>query len=229
MSRAVRVCFIDDDLQEIKEFARGFDISGNYQVSFFSDPVEAANSHRNSAFDLAIVDLYIPGVDKITSTGIKYNALDSGLFLARHFVSIHGSTKCVVLSSYASDTVDDFARKAGNIVQVFNKSSREYVRLVHCIDKIFDLKSVYPRSFVVHGRDKTLLPIIRRVAMQLNWAEPTVLDETPGTSKTVIEKFESETEGALAAFVFATPDDEGDYEIVVTSLCHERVRTFGLK
>lgn len=65
------------------------------------------------------------------------------------------------------------------------------------------------RSFIVHGHDSdSLLELKDYLQNTLGMSEPTVLRQTPGQGKTIIEKFEREAESTEVVFVLLTPDDK---------------------
>ena len=65
------------------------------------------------------------------------------------------------------------------------------------------------RSFIVHGHDhQSLYELKDYLQNTLKLAEPVILRKMPGLGKTLIEKFESESEAVELVFVLLTPDDE---------------------
>lgn len=64
------------------------------------------------------------------------------------------------------------------------------------------------RVFVVHGRDGETLNEVARLLTSLD-LEPIVLGERPNRGRTIIEKFEDESEDIAFAVVLLTPDDVG--------------------
>jgi len=65
------------------------------------------------------------------------------------------------------------------------------------------------RSFIVHGHDhKSLYELKDYLQNTLGLDEPVVLQQMPSEGKTIIEKFESETEATEVVFVLLTPDDK---------------------
>ena len=64
------------------------------------------------------------------------------------------------------------------------------------------------RVFVVHGRDEGAKHSIARFVEQLG-LEPVILEEQPSRGRTVISKFQEESENIGFAIILLTPDDEG--------------------
>jgi predicted nucleotide-binding protein len=64
------------------------------------------------------------------------------------------------------------------------------------------------RVFIVHGREHALKDAVARLVRELGYV-PVILHERPGRGRTLIEKFEAESEDAAFAVVLLTPDDVG--------------------
>lgn len=65
-----------------------------------------------------------------------------------------------------------------------------------------------PRCFIVHGRDSAALFDLKAYIMDtLRFGAPIVLREQPCEGRTIIEKFESDSERADLVFVLLTPDE----------------------
>ena len=62
--------------------------------------------------------------------------------------------------------------------------------------------------FIVHGHDRAVKSEVARFVEKLG-LEPTILDEKPSGSRTIIEKFERYASNAGFAIVLLTPDDVG--------------------
>ena len=65
------------------------------------------------------------------------------------------------------------------------------------------------RVFIVHGRQTSREEEVARTVHRLTGQEPVILHERPSGLRTVIEKFEEESEDAGFAVVILTGDDEG--------------------
>lgn len=67
-----------------------------------------------------------------------------------------------------------------------------------------------PRVFIVHGHDGEMLRKLKDyIQNTLHLDEPVILSERPSFGRTIIEKFEQETEEIDLVFVLLTPDDRG--------------------
>ena len=64
------------------------------------------------------------------------------------------------------------------------------------------------RVFVVHGRDEAAKHMVARYLEELG-LEPVILREQPSQGRTIIEKFEEESQTVGFAVVLGTPDDIG--------------------
>ncbi|MEJ5174612.1 nucleotide-binding protein [Erwinia sp. MYb416] len=70
------------------------------------------------------------------------------------------------------------------------------------------LRPVSRKIFIVHGHDNDALQSVARFISRIG-LEEIILSERPDGSRTVIEKFESESGDASFAIVLMTPDDAG--------------------
>ena len=71
------------------------------------------------------------------------------------------------------------------------------------------LRPVSRKIFIVHGHDNDALQSVARFISRIG-LEEIILSERPDGSRTVIEKFESESGDVSFAIVLMTPDDEGN-------------------
>jgi predicted nucleotide-binding protein len=84
---------------------------------------------------------------------------------------------------------------AGRYLNVASPSSDEQARDI--------------RTFIVHGHDHaSLFELKDYLQNTLQLGEPVILRKTPSLGKTLIEKFERESETIKLVFVLLTPDDE---------------------
>lgn len=65
------------------------------------------------------------------------------------------------------------------------------------------------RIFLVHGHDALRREQVARIILRVCGADPIILAEQPGQSRTIIEKFEDHAREASYAVVLMTSDDEG--------------------
>lgn len=63
--------------------------------------------------------------------------------------------------------------------------------------------------FIVHGRDDAARQATERFLLDVTGVRPVVLRDQPNSGRTIIEKFEDETEAIGFAVVLLTGDDEG--------------------
>lgn len=65
-----------------------------------------------------------------------------------------------------------------------------------------------PRVFIVHGRDEATKNDVARFVEKIG-LEAVILHEQPNGGRTIIQKFQEESAGAVFAIVLMTPDDVG--------------------
>jgi len=73
----------------------------------------------------------------------------------------------------------------------------------------FNTLFLNPDVFIVHGHDHGTRSTVARFVETFPNLKPIILDEQPNAGRTIIEKFEQESESAGFAIVIATPDDIG--------------------
>jgi len=87
--------------------------------------------------------------------------------------------------------------------------SMEYV--IRTIEETLgiDHPKIFPKSFIVHGRDdETKLAVKNYLQNTLKLPEPIILHEQPSMGRTLIDKFEHYAADAQLVFVLLTPDDK---------------------
>lgn len=85
-----------------------------------------------------------------------------------------------------------------------------FMRVGAFIEKAEKGRSRNPVVFIVHGQDnETKLSVKNYLQNVLDLGEPIILHERPGYGRTIIEKFEKETQKVDLVFVILTPDDKG--------------------
>lgn len=160
---------------------------------------------ENSRLDLAILDLRLINEEEPSDL--------SGLDLAVH---CGGDVPVIILSGKTSESnglllrLEEFRREHPDIrISYVDKGEKAQVLL----DAI--VLALVPRIFVVHGRDDAarleVVAFLRTVGLQ-----PVVLRDQAGGGRTIIEKFEDESNVSFAV-VLLTPDDVGGLHPVETS------------
>ncbi|WP_273803636.1 nucleotide-binding protein [Providencia rettgeri] len=71
------------------------------------------------------------------------------------------------------------------------------------------IRKISRKIFIVHGHDSAALHAVARFIGKIG-LEEIILSERPDGSRTVIEKFEEESDDASFAIVLMTPDDNGN-------------------
>jgi len=159
------------------------------------------------AFDIALVDMYIPENSK--------NSMDRimrGEQLAYSIRKKYPDTIIISMSvnfdrkphTAINDLFSGFIPKDGISNQEFP------ILLFETLDGILmDDKNRKPKTFIVHGHDNGILSELKDyIQNTLKLGEPIILRDRPSLGKTIIEKFESEARNIDLVFVLMTPDDE---------------------
>lgn len=207
-----KVLWVDDNYFDINGFAPAFYLNG-YELVVVdnTDEVLPAVDRLYSQLALVILDVRLPPGQAVSSqlsrggfeTGLVLGAKIRGRFPAvpvlglsvcteekvKHWFSVHASGY-LVKSPYLTDL--DVFRYAEAIIRRHFGTRRQ------------------PRMFIVHGHDSLAKLALKNFLQNtLHLGEPIVLHEQPNFGRTIIEKFEDETEHVDVVFVILTPDDLG--------------------
>lgn len=128
---------------------------------------------------------------------------ETGLHLAERIKTDYPHIKIIFYSASESDGRFDNQR-----CRLFSKRDISFKELAHEVKTIVGGSNRQPRSFIVHGHNETLLLDLKNYLQNtLKIPEPIILREQPACGRTIIEKFEEETQQIDLVFVLLTPDD----------------------
>jgi CheY-like chemotaxis protein len=156
--------------------------------------------------DLICVDIMLaPG--SLLSAQETYAGRRTGLALARKIREKYHDIPIVACSvSKDEDVVDWFKRYGLGYIQKPSLPSET----VDLIKQAVAAGTVHtkPKCFIVHGHDDHALYELKDFLQNtLGFGEPIILRDQPSLGRTIIEKFEEESQGIDLAFVLLTPDD----------------------
>jgi CheY-like chemotaxis protein len=102
---SVRALVVDDNRPLAEDLAEILAAEG-YEVAVFDDPRCAAQRARDLKFEIALLDVRMPGLD--------------GVALHRLLVALHPEARFVLMTAYADDELRDDALRAG-VARVISK------------------------------------------------------------------------------------------------------------
>jgi predicted nucleotide-binding protein len=131
---------------------------------------------------------------------------ETGLHLAERIKTEYPQITIIFYSAYSLDEAGGGFDKQR--FRVFSKADVSVRQLAGEVRLIMNGGYRKPRSFIVHGHNEVLtLELKNFLQNRLELPEPVILREQPSGGRTVIEKFEEETQQVDLAFVLLTPDD----------------------
>ena len=152
-------------------------------------------------------------VDMAMDPGARFSAFETrgghyaGLALARNIHLKNKHLPIVALSRLYDDEAKSwFQDKGFPCLLKSNTTARQLIEsLRRAIDPSHKIK---PRCFIVHGHDLSLLNDLKAyITGNLGFDDPVVLRELASQGRTIIEKFEDESDNVSIVFVLMTPDD----------------------
>ncbi|MGH9843308.1 MAG: TIR domain-containing protein [Blastocatellia bacterium] len=131
---------------------------------------------------------------------------ETGLHLAEQIKTDYPHITIIFYSAYSLDEAGGGFDKQR--FRIFSKADVPVRQLAHEVKLIIDGGYRKPRSFIVHGHNETLtLELKNFLQNKLRLPEPIILREQPSCGRTIIEKFEEETQQVDLVFILLTPDD----------------------
>jgi predicted nucleotide-binding protein len=179
------------------------------KISFAEDVTEARKELKENTFDGIIMDVRLPpgedGRDNILTRG----GSEAGLLLAKEIRRDFPDMPIIGFSvEYAGgDVARWFSSNAAGYIQKTPMSNNE--RTSKQIIDLLEGRKIMPRVFIIHGHDSMeKLQLKNYIQNTLNLGEPIILHEVASQGRTLIEKFEDETDEVDLVFALLTPDDK---------------------
>lgn len=204
-SKNKRILLVDDDVNfnhilasKLRKY--GYTVHNAYCIKSAIDILKM----EKKIFSLALIDIYIPPVSKeIVDGGLNIG----GLVLADEISKISPQTKLIGITCNPEEVGDGIKNKFDKYLV---KPLREEVVAELTRDYAEKIKRPKPNVFIVHGHDdRAKYELKNFIQNDLALGEPKILHELRSMGRTVIEKFEEETQHVDLVFVLLTPDDKG--------------------
>ena len=207
MAKSKTILFVDDDLYMNRFMVDALESSG-LKVLTAQTVSEAKEVFQHNKVDLAILDIMLPygdpEEDVIATRGGFRSGMTLGAWIKQNYPVVPFFALTVVSDS---EVVSWF--KENSVGIIFKpERPRRVIDMVHSVlGKTH--KSVWPRSFIVHGHDEEAKWALKNFLQNvLQFPEPIILHEQPSRGRTIIEKFEEESSEVDLVFVLLTPDDK---------------------
>lgn len=208
------ILWVDDEIYHIKsleEKARDFGL----KIIRAYDASEGLKILEDRAKDicLIILDVMMPiGKDKniLTNEEIR-GGYRTGLAVGRIVKEKHPNIPIIGYSILKDKETEEWFNKYG--FSYLNKGDTSIRILFDYIKQAIAIESFQkrkPRMFIVHGHDHaTLYELKNYLQNTLGLGESIILHEKQSYNRTIIEKFEDESQSVDLVFVLLTPDDKG--------------------
>jgi len=204
----MKILVVEDDsffAQRLTEF-----LSDNGLHSTTIRTVQDALNEKLDDYCAAIIDVMLPNDPTVSGISVEETrgGYLSGIALTRRLKQVRPNFPFIMLSSdLIGGEAKDWAKK-NNVPFIFKHEDRRI--LLSSLANFGIIKDVpRPRSFIVHGHDKTsLLELKDYLQNTLKWPEPVIIREQPNCGKTIIEKFEEHAGLIDWIFILVTPDDK---------------------
>jgi predicted nucleotide-binding protein len=207
MTESKTVLYVEDDIYRNDFTVRTLESKG-FKVLTAETVSAAKEAFLHNKIDVAILDIMLPYGDSdediIATRGGFHSGLTLGVWIKQNYPSV---------PFFAVSAVHDM-----EVMHWFKENSagmlHKPVSPRHIVDMACSIvaegyKSAWPRSFIVHGHDEGVKYAFKNFLQNvLRFPEPIILHEQPSLGRTIIEKFEEESDNSDLVFVLMTPDDK---------------------
>lgn len=212
MAQSKSVLMVDDDVFSTSLVVEDLKLTG-FEVKTSGTLSEAKRIIDSDHFDAVILDIriFVGEGDNIEPDEIlsSRGGFRAGLVLAKWIKKNYPDVILIAYSNSPEKEVIDWFRQEGNgfLSKIRYMKSKDVVKYICNITGMAPLDG--PKSFIVHGHDETMKFKLKNYLQNtLKLPEPVILHEQPNLGRTIIEKFEDESENVDLVFVLLTPDDK---------------------
>ncbi len=206
MDKHPLILWVDDELYNLRSYVNFLEGDG-FKVKQLQNIQDAKSFLRKYSADvrLVIMDIALPmddaGVDG--SEGFS-SGFQLGIWLKKRYPSIP-----VMGFSVRSSADDDTKWFLEHGVGYYCKAEMTPLKFLGAVRSVLGKSKMQPRVFIVHGHDDKLkLELKNYLQNVLKLSEPVILHERPSQGRTLIEKFEQESNDVDCVFIILTPDDK---------------------
>ncbi|GAB6145244.1 TIR domain-containing protein [Desulfocicer niacini] len=201
-----KILWVDDEPAHVSEKAAFLEDSG-FSVKLTDSPAKCMDILSSEKIDLLILDVMMIHTDELDVLDTK-GGHATGQSLARWVKQKYPYIKIIGCSVRTDDET----------IQWFNKHTAGYwpkhelrpnSKFYRRVESVFENTSLPIRTFIVHGHaDKEKYELKNYLQNVLKLDEPIILHEQASLGRTIIEKFEDESDQVDLVFVLLTPDDK---------------------
>ncbi|MCP4985392.1 MAG: response regulator [Colwellia sp.] len=201
-----KILFVDDNCFEMQGIIDYIEAEG-FSVRYVSSVEDAKKSISSDPPDLAVLDIRMHPDPRDSEFETK-GGFATGIVLAKWITNNHPNVRFAGLTA-AFDV---------NIAEYFNTFGCGFLtkpvmpsQVARWIRRLLETETsrLHIRTFIVHGHDEqAMLDLKNYLQNTLKLSEPIILHEQPSLGRTIIEKFEEESEDVDLVFVLLTPDDK---------------------
>ncbi|HEY0545499.1 MAG TPA: TIR domain-containing protein [Pyrinomonadaceae bacterium] len=189
-----KILFADNDPAYLEAKKARLEDEG-YTIVTAANPQEARRKLREEYFDLAILDVHLEDDKDMKDMSGLDIALETSRSVPKLILTSKPSIEKVMKA--LNPTSDDLPPASAFV------SKREgFDKLLKAVQTICK-----PKVFIMHGRDEGARSSVARFIEKLGLV-PVILNEKPGASRAIIEKFEEYSNVGFAVALL-TPDDVG--------------------
>jgi CheY-like chemotaxis protein len=205
----MKALLVEDDYYYAARI-REFLLDNEIEVSVARNVQDALKTNLKDV-DVILVDIGLPNDPSesgISSEDTRAGFM-SGVALCREFRRLGNKLPIILLSSEMVGGEAYEWAKEQNIPFVFKDEGPKAI-IGALAESGIILDPQPPLAFIVHGHDEaSLMELKDYLQNTLKWQEPLVLREQPSHGKTIIEKFEEQSNRVDCVFALLTPDDVG--------------------
>lgn len=189
-----------DDFNQKKpdEFLKNLSLNDSLIILkdlFENDKVQADRYTNWNNYGDYLRDWYPTLIDYLKGIGVEYNEENRTFHAYEDKVELVSSIKSLPVSRDIKIVDEDFEPN--------NSGNKELTNL-----NLNDTMKEKNEIFIVHGHDDGMRERVARVIEKLD-LKPIILHEKPNKGKTIIEKFQSNSENIACSIVLLSPDDIG--------------------
>lgn len=204
------VLWAENDLAHVEGFLGKLEDEG-FEILTATNGAEALELLKENYQDIVLVvlDVVMPPEDELAGRDTRSGHV-TGIIVGREIRRRYGAIPIIGYSYYHDDAV----------IQWFNRYGCGYIDrydILHAEDDVVErIKQAAskrkPRCFIVHGHnERTLSELEKYLRNTFDLDEsnrPVILREQASLGRTIIGKFEEESQGIDVVFILLTPDDK---------------------
>jgi CheY-like chemotaxis protein len=205
----LKILLVEDDRFNLQTTTNMLRDNG-YEVITATNATDALKvlDKNSKNIGLAILDIKMAPGKNFSMEETKAGHI-TGIVLGRVIKEKYPKVSIIGMSAHEEKEVCDWFHKSGFVYLL--KPIMPSV-IISCIEQAATKLDGHlkKRAFIVHGHDNEAKYELKNYLQNtLDLGEPIILHEQPSLGRTIIEKFEEESQNIDLVFVLLTPDDKG--------------------